>query len=192
MLTEILERFFTRNTNSRQQVKDRLRLVLSHDRTALPPHLLALMQKEILDVVSRYVELETEAMEFLLENDQRSTILIANLPIRRLLHGSAEEETVVDAPNLQIPDLTLDEDGGEIAASNSDAEPTAFEEKVSPEVSPAADSPTIAPAAIAPDPDLSAELTNESLDLSNLDFSGDADSETPDSHFEPSANSDVA
>jgi len=69
---------------SGDQAKKRLKLILAHDRTDLSPELLNMMRQEILEVVSRYLDIDTEETELLLESDQRTTALIANFPIRRI------------------------------------------------------------------------------------------------------------
>jgi cell division topological specificity factor len=88
MLTEIFDRlFFNNNGGSRNDVKKRLKLVLAHDRSTLNASTLEKMRQEILVVVSKYVELDTDSLEFSIKTDSRMTALIANLPIRRILQS---------------------------------------------------------------------------------------------------------
>ncbi|MGD1951662.1 MAG: cell division topological specificity factor MinE [Leptolyngbyaceae cyanobacterium] len=108
MISDFLERLFgSREPVSRDTAKQRLRFVLAHDRSDISPQNLEKLRKEILEVVSRYVELDFDSLEFSLESDQRMTALMANLPIRRVRTNPLEPDSPVE--EKQEPSLDLEE-----------------------------------------------------------------------------------
>ncbi len=96
-LRDILDKLLGRQPASATTARERLQLVLAHDRSDLSPELLEQMRKEILEVVAKYVEIDLDHGDVSLETEDRVTALVANLPIRRPLAiptGNNDQETV--------------------------------------------------------------------------------------------------
>jgi cell division topological specificity factor len=77
-----LDRLFHRETNSAQQAKDRLALVLIHDRTDLPPGTMESLKNELIEVISRYVEIDPDAVRIEMSQEGREQRLLADIPLR--------------------------------------------------------------------------------------------------------------
>ena len=85
-LKDLIDKLLGRQPSSASTAKERLQLVLAHDRSDLNPELLEQMRREILEVVARYVEIDVEGGDVSLETEDRVTALVANLPIRATVH----------------------------------------------------------------------------------------------------------
>lgn len=84
-LKDLIDKLLGRQASSANTAKQRLQLVLAHDRSDLNPELVEKMRREILEVVARYVEIDLEQGDVSLETEDRVTALVANLPIRRAI-----------------------------------------------------------------------------------------------------------
>ena len=89
-LRDIINKLLGRQQASASTARERLQLVLAHDRCDLSPELLDQMRREILEVVAKYVEIDIEEGAVSLETEDRMTALVANLPIKRSLSNSNE------------------------------------------------------------------------------------------------------
>lgn len=67
---------------SKHDACNRLKLVLMHDRTRLSPGTLEKMRDELVEVISRYVEIDKQALELNLESESNTIALVANIPLR--------------------------------------------------------------------------------------------------------------
>ena len=86
-LRDIINKLLRRQQASASTARERLQLVLAHDRSDLSTDLLDQMRKEILEVVAKYVEIDIAEGAVSLETEDRMTALVANLPIKRTLNG---------------------------------------------------------------------------------------------------------
>ncbi|MEB3207118.1 MAG: cell division topological specificity factor MinE [Vampirovibrionales bacterium] len=73
--------------DSRSSAVNRLKLVLMHDRTQISPDTLTKMRDELVEVISKYVEIDQEALELNLEGDSNTIALMANIPVLRARVG---------------------------------------------------------------------------------------------------------
>lgn len=78
------------NEGSGQKAKDRLRIVLIHDRTDISPQLLDNLRDEIVNVLTKYMDIDTQKIEIDLDRDEKAVALVANIPVLRIKRGSIE------------------------------------------------------------------------------------------------------
>jgi len=77
-----LNRLFGREEpTSREVAKERLQLVLVHDRVKVSPATLERMKDELITVISRYVEIEATGVEVSFTQSRNSSRLVADIPV---------------------------------------------------------------------------------------------------------------
>lgn len=128
---------FFRQTDIEQQESaketacNRLRVVLMQDRTNLTPELMERMRKEMVELLSRYVEMDKEALELNLEQDGDQVALMLSIPVIRAkdeeeIKKALEEE---DAKKEALKELEEEETEDESEDESEDEESEENEEK---------------------------------------------------------------
>jgi len=83
MVLDILARIFMKDAlNSKDIARERLRLVLVHDRSSVSPELLNNLKEDLIKVIRQYLEIDEDALSVNLENDDESVALVANIPVK--------------------------------------------------------------------------------------------------------------
>ena len=79
----LVERLLGRRepSSSGEIAKERLRLVLSHDRANISPALLDTLKDEIVTVISRHVAIDADGVEVTFSQSARETRLVADIPL---------------------------------------------------------------------------------------------------------------
>lgn len=76
------ERLLSNKQQSANQAKERLKLVLIHDRTDLTSDKLERMKNELLQVIARYIEIDPDAVKIRMAQEGREQRLVADIPLR--------------------------------------------------------------------------------------------------------------
>ena len=79
---------------SKDTACNRLRVVLMQDRTNLTPELMERMRKEMVELLSKYVEMDKEALELNLEQDGDQVALMLSIPVIRAKYEEEIKEAL--------------------------------------------------------------------------------------------------
>lgn len=84
---------FFKNLNNKptpkEVAKDRLKLILIHDRGEIAPEIIDKIREEILEVISKYIDIQVDDVEISVnksgdEEGENTSALIANIPIKNV------------------------------------------------------------------------------------------------------------
>ncbi len=81
-MADWLERLLGKQKHSADSAKDRLKLVLINDRTNLTTEQVEALKNDLLQVISRYVDIDPTAVQISISQEGRENRLVADIPIR--------------------------------------------------------------------------------------------------------------
>jgi cell division topological specificity factor len=76
-----LDRVGLSRRRSADSAKERLQLVLIHDRSGLSPGKLESLKDDIIDTISRHVEIDSAGVEINLTKEREQQRLVADIPL---------------------------------------------------------------------------------------------------------------
>jgi cell division topological specificity factor len=82
-MSSFWDRILGKDQKSAHQAKERMKLVLIHDRTDLTPGALEALKDELIAVISRHIEIEPDSVRIEMSHEGREQRLIADIPLRQ-------------------------------------------------------------------------------------------------------------
>lgn len=83
-MASTFQRLFGDKKNSKETAKERLQLVLIHDRASLSKGIVDDLRKDLIAVISKYMEFDEKNLEVQVEDKEDMAILEVNIPISQL------------------------------------------------------------------------------------------------------------
>jgi cell division topological specificity factor len=82
-MASLINNLLGKKSSSAGHAKERLHLVLIHDRTALSHKDLESLKDRLIEVISEYVMINPAETEIQIQNNGREQTLIAHIPLRK-------------------------------------------------------------------------------------------------------------
>ena len=150
-ISGLLSRFFGRETEvstSKNTAKERLRLVLVHDRLDISEGVMEQLREDLIATIGRYMDIDRDALDVSLSREDDGVALVANIPVKGVKRGGDAE----DVPTAPVSDVKPAASAVKPAAppAAKPAAPQAAPKPAASTVKPVA--PQAAPKPAAPDP----------------------------------------
>jgi len=81
MFNDLFGKFFGKSGNSKETAKKRLKFALVYDKLEISDDLLSDLQRDVVEVISRYFEIDTTAMKLDVKRSDDLSALVFNTPI---------------------------------------------------------------------------------------------------------------
>jgi cell division topological specificity factor len=121
--------------DSKDTAVNRLRLVLMQDRTNLTPEILHRMRSELIEILSKYVELDKEALELNFEQEGEQMALMLSIPVVRAKDEAEIEEILKKEDEAKKAAQEAEEDDEDSDEVSEDDDASDNEEAESEETS---------------------------------------------------------
>ena len=83
--------------------KERLRLVLMSDHLSLAPEMVESMKRDLIEVISRYVQVDRAKIDVHFENQDNALAMLANIPITGVNRGGGDGGSKDEEPEEAEP-----------------------------------------------------------------------------------------
>ena len=127
LYNKVLSFFHQAENKDKESAKDvacnRLKLVLMQDRTNLSPAIMERMRNELIDLLSKYLELDRELLDLNLAQEDDQMALMLSIPVIRAKDEKEIEEILkAEDEKNQVDNEDLDEESDEESENNSEDE----------------------------------------------------------------------
>ena len=119
----------SKEENAKDVACNRLRVVLMQDRTNLTPELLQRMRKELVELLSKYVEMDKDALELNFDQEGDQMALMLSIPVIRAKDEAEiekalteEDEKSEEEEEEEIDETSDEEIGAREEANEADTE----------------------------------------------------------------------